>query len=251
MLKRRGYQFDIVYSSWLSRAIESAWYILDSMDTLWLPIIKTWRLNERVYGKLTGLSKSMVAQKYGQTKFQNWRRGCAMRPPKASSFSPNYPVNDMRYQKYVRDLPMSTHESFIRSMDATTFSLHRKFPKTESLKDCMDRTLPYYLDNILPEVTEKGKRVLISSSQNAIRGLLMHMCSISQEDIMKVEIPAGVPILYDLNTKRVTFLQDDDDHLDDERFDKIHIEHDELSTLSSLNGISTKVNMMNATSVPL
>lgn len=221
LLKKYGYEFDVVYTSWLSRAIETAWFILDELDTLWLPIVKTWRLNERMYGKLTGLSKTMVAQRHGKSKFLNWRRGYHHRPPKVSSFSPFYPGNDIRYVKYVRDLRISWRESFIRSMDSQKPCLHRKLPKTESLKDCMERTIPYFLNHIVPEAIEKNKRVLISSSENAIRGLLMHLLNIPPEDIVQLDIPNGVPIVYDMESRKISFLYDDDnvdDNLNEEMF---------------------------------
>ena len=214
-MKKLGYEFDVVYTSWLSRSIETAWFILDELDTLWLPIIKTWRLNERMYGKLTGLSKTMVAQRHGKAKFLNWRRGYHHRPPKVSSFSTFYPGNDIRYQKYVRDLRISIRESFIRSMDSQKLCLHRKLPKTESLKDCMDRTIPYFQHHIVPEAIERNKRVLISSSENAIRGLLMYLLNIPKEEIVNIDIPNGVPIVYDMKTRKVSFIYDEDDSDDD------------------------------------
>jgi len=211
LLKKLGYEFDVVYTSWLSRSIETAWFILDELDTLWLPIIKTWRLNERMYGKLTGLSKTMVAQRHGKSQFVNWRRGYHHRPPKVSSFSPFYPGNDIRYVKYVRDVRISLRESFIRSMDSQKLCMHRKLPKTESLKDCMERTIPYFQHHIVPEAIERNKRVLISSSENAIRGLLMYLLNIPPEDIVQLDIPNGVPIVYDMETRKVSFLHDDGD----------------------------------------
>ena len=152
----------------------------------------------------------MVAQRHGKSKFLNWRRGYHHRPPKVSSFSPFYPGNDIRYVKYVRDLRISWRESFIRSMDSQKPCLHRKLPKTESLKDCMERTIPYFLNHIVPEAIEKNKRVLISSSENAIRGLLMHLLNIPPEDIVQLDIPNGVPIVYDMESRKISFLYDDD-----------------------------------------
>lgn len=195
LLKAHGFEFDIVYTSWLSRAIETAWLVIDELDSLWLPIIKTWRLNERfvdnwsiiwyihshclgvrMYGKLTGLSKQMVKQRHGSEQFKAWRRGYKTPPPKVESFSQHYPGNDPRYQKYLTDLRYSARESIIRSIEKGRITMHRKLPKSESLKDCMDRTIPFFTDRVVPEAIGKGKRVLISSSENAIRGLLMHLC---------------------------------------------------------------------------
>ena len=136
LLRAHGIQFDIVYTSWLSRAIETAWLILDELDSLWLPIVKSWRLNERMYGALTSLSKQMIKQRHGEKQFKAWRRGYDVRPPPASSFSPAYPGNDERYVKYVTDVRYSFRESMIRSLAFGKLQFHKKFPKTESLKDC-------------------------------------------------------------------------------------------------------------------
>lgn len=201
LLKLHGFQFDVVYTSWLSRAIETAWHVLDEMDELWLPLIKTWRLNERMYGVLTGLSKNMVAQRHGEAQFKAWRRGYKTPPPKVSSFSPHYPGNDKRYDKYLNDVRYSAGESLIRTIESGRITLKRKLPKSESLKDCMDRTIPYYTERIVPEALDQGKRVLIASSENAIRGLLMHLCEIPQDQITGLEIPNGLPLIYDLKSK--------------------------------------------------
>lgn len=208
LLKHHGFEFDAVYTSWLSRAIETAWYVMDEMDCLWLPIIKSWRLNERMYGSLTGMSKAMVKQRHGEKQFMSWRRGYAVRPPPVSSFSPQYPGNDVRYNKYLKDVRISLSETFIRSFESKKFSLHRKLPKSESLKDCMERTIPYFTEQIMPEAVEKGKRVLIASSENAIRGLLMHLCEIPKEKIAGLEIPNGLPLIYDMNSKCIKLLDD-------------------------------------------
>ena len=165
-------------------------------------------LNERMYGELTGLSKAMVKQRHGDEQFKAWRRGYAVRPPQCSSFSPIYPGNDQRYRKYLKDLRFSVSESLIRSIEQKEISIHRKLPKSESLKDCMDRTIPYFTETIMPESVEKGKRVLISSSENAIRGLLMHLCEIPEDKISGLEIPNGLPLIYDLNSKCIKLLDD-------------------------------------------
>lgn len=136
----------------------------------------------------SGLSKQMVKQRHGDTQFKAWRRGYSTRPPEVSSFSPHYPGNDRRYLKYLSDIRFSVRESVIRSIEKGQPSLHRKLPKAESLKDCMDRTIPFYKERIYPEALQQGKRVLISSSENAIRGLLMHLCNIPVEMITELEI---------------------------------------------------------------
>jgi len=139
LLKLHGIELDIVYTSWLSRAIETAWLILDELDQLWLPIVKSWRLNERMYGQLTGMSKRGIAERFGNQQFRAWRRGYAVQPPPVDSFDPNYPGNDERYVNYVTDIRVSLFESVMRTLAKGKLQIHRKFPKTESLKDCMSR----------------------------------------------------------------------------------------------------------------
>lgn len=207
LLKRHGIELDVVYTSWLSRAIETAWLLLDELDCLWLPIIKSWRLNERMYGALTGLSKKMIAQRHGEAKFRQWRRSYATRPPEVSSFSAHYPGNDDRYVKYVSDLRVSVRETLIRSLSDRRFKLHRNYPKTESLKDCMSRTIPFFTDTIVPQSIAKGKTVLVASSENAIRGLLMHLCDIPSDRIAEVEIPTGLPLVYNINKRCIQLLE--------------------------------------------
>jgi 2,3-bisphosphoglycerate-dependent phosphoglycerate mutase len=208
LLRLHGFEFDVVYTSWLSRAIETALYVLDELDSLWLPMIKTWRLNERMYGELTGLSKQMVKQRHGERQFKAWRRGFTTRPPAVSSFSQHYPGNDRRYQKYLNDVRFGLRESAIRSIEMGRPTVHRKLPKTESLKDCMDRTIPFFTEKIIPEAVSQGKRVLIASSENAIRGLLMHLCDIPVDKITELEIPNGLPIIFDIKSRCVKLLDD-------------------------------------------
>lgn len=136
-----------------------------------------------MYGRLTGLSKLMVQQRHGDEQFRAWRRGYNTPPPAVSSFSQHYPGNDPRYQKYLTDVRYSFRESTIRSIEKGEFQLHRKLPKSESLKECMERTIPFFTGRIVPEAIDQNKRVLISSSENAIRGLLMYLCDIPKEQI--------------------------------------------------------------------
>ena len=161
-----------------------------------------------MYGELTSLSKQMVKQRHGDKQFKAWRRGFDVKPPKVSSFSPNYPGNDPRYQKYLKDLRYSVRESVIRSIEKGRPTLHRKLPKSESLKDCMQRTIPYFKERIQSDAIDQGKRVLISSSENAIRGLLMHLCEIPESEITGLEIPNGLPLIYDVKSKCVKLLDD-------------------------------------------
>lgn len=208
LLKRFGFEFDVVYTSWLSRAIETAWLVLDELDSTWLPIVKTWRLNERNYGGLTGKSKKMIARVFGDSQFKRWRRGFDVRPPPLHSFSPDFPGNDPRYQKFMTDVRYSLSDSFIRSIEYRRPILTRKFPKTESLRDCNRRTIPFFVRNIMPQAVDQNKRVLIASSENAIRGLLMHLCDIPEDKIAQLNIPNGVPIIYDVISKTVNLIQD-------------------------------------------
>jgi len=213
LLKLHGIELDIVYTSWLSRAIETAWLILDELDQLWLPIVKSWRLNERMYGRLTGMSKRGIAERFGNQQFRAWRRGYAVQPPPVDSFDPNYPGNDERYVNYVTDLRISLFESVIRTLAKGKLQIHRKFPKTESLKDCMARTIPYFTDTIEPSIMQ-GKKVLIASSENAIRGLLMHLCDIPHERIHEISIPNSLPLVYNYRNKCIQVLDDGSDGSD-------------------------------------
>ena len=130
------------------------------------------------------------------------------RPPPVSSFSQHYPGNDERYAKYMKDVRYSVSETLIRSIESGRVSLQRKIPKSESLKDCMDRTIPYFTEQIYPQAAEHGKRVLVSSSENAIRGLLMHLCAIPEDRVTELEIPNGLPIIFDIKSKCVKLLDD-------------------------------------------
>ena len=215
ILKLHGIEFDVVYTSWLSRAIETAWLVLDELNLLWLPLIKSWRLNERMYGALTGMSKKGIAEKYGFSQFKAWRRGYAVRPPEVSLFSMYYPGNDDRYMKYIKDMRISLSQTLFRSFFNKKFEIHRKFPQSESLKDCMRRTIPYYTDVIVPDSVMKGKRVLVASSENAIRGLLMHLCDIPTDRIHEIDIPNSVPLVYDLKKKCIYILDDGEETEED------------------------------------
>jgi bisphosphoglycerate-dependent phosphoglycerate mutase family 1 len=161
-----------------------------------------------MYGALTGLSKKMVAQQYGENLMQEWRHSYDTPPPALTSFSPFYPGNDERYVNYVKDVPISIFETVVRSLANRKFELHYQLPKTESLKNSMERTIPYFKNVIYPESIMKGKRVLIASSENAIRGLLMHLCDIPPESVPEIEIPTGLPMIYDFNLKCIKLLDD-------------------------------------------
>lgn len=209
LLKQYGFEFDVVYTSWLTRAIETAWLIMEQLDTQWLPIVKSWRLNERHYGALTGKSKKMIGNIYGQEQLKKWRRGFDIAPPPSSSYSFHYPGNDYRRTKYVKDLRISFTETFTRSLEAKKLVIHRKFPKSESLKMCMERTIPFYTQKIVPEAVDQGKRVLITSHENAIRGILMHLCEIPVEHMNELHIPNGLPLVYNVRRRCISLLDDE------------------------------------------
>lgn len=208
ILKLHGFEFDVVYTSWLQRAIETAWYAMDELDDQWLPMVKSWRLNERMYGALTGKSKQMIANEYGEDQLKKWRRGFKIQPPPVSSYSLNYPGNDYKRTKYVKDLPISLSETINRSIEARKLQIHRKFPKAESLHNCMQRSIPFYTQRIVPEAVNKGKRVLVTSHENAIRGILMHLCDIPEEAMNQLHLPNGLPLVYNVKRKCITLLDD-------------------------------------------
>jgi 2,3-bisphosphoglycerate-dependent phosphoglycerate mutase len=161
-----------------------------------------------MYGALTGKSKKRVANEYGDDQLKRWRRGYAIRPPPTSYYSLNYPGNDERRTKHFDDLRVSWRQTISRSLEQRRLVVHRKFPRTESLKDCMDRSIPFYTDQIYREAVKKGKRVLITSHENAIRGILMHLCSIPEEAMNQLHLPNGLPLVYNVKGKCITLLDD-------------------------------------------
>jgi len=181
--------------------------VLVELDAMHLPIHKSWRLNERMYGSLTGLSKKNTRTVYGDVQFKKWRRSYNTRPPAVSSFSQHYPGNDQRYVDNVVDVRWSAKESLIRSLESGKLRLHRKLPRHESLKDCMDRTIPYWVHAIEQDAISQGKSVLVASSENAIRGLLMHLLRIPKEEIVNIEIPTGLPLVFDTRHRCLKLLE--------------------------------------------
>jgi 2,3-bisphosphoglycerate-dependent phosphoglycerate mutase len=175
LLREQGFDFDICYTSVLTRAIRTLWTVLDEMDRRWLPVIKDWRLNERSYGGLEGLNKAETAEKHGLDQVMIWRRSFDIPPPSLTAGDERYPVNDPRY----RNLPKEI------------------VPLTESLKDTIARVQPYWEVEIAPRI-KAGERVLISAHGNSLRSLVKHLDGISDEAIPSVEIPTGNPLVYDL-----------------------------------------------------
>ena len=175
MLQSR-YVFDLAHTSVLKRAIRTLWLALDEMDLTWIPEYKSWRLNERHYGALQGLNKLETVQRYGEEQVKIWRRSYDIRPPALSPDDPRAPHHDPRYKDLRTEEP----------------------PLTECLKDTVDRVLPYWKDTIAPDV-RAGKRVLIASHGNSLRALVMYLDKIPQDKIVELNIPTGIPLVYELN----------------------------------------------------
>jgi len=175
-LKKAGYEFDVAYTSVLRRAIRTLWHIQDTMDLMWLPVVHSWRLNERHYGALTGLNKAETAAKYGDEQVHIWRRSYDVRPPLLEPSNELNPKNDQRYSK----------------LNATDI------PLGECLKDNVERVLPLWNESIAPAL-KAGKRVLIVAHGNSIRSLIKYLDQMSDEAIMEVNVPNGVPFIYELD----------------------------------------------------
>ncbi|MBN2185112.1 MAG: 2,3-diphosphoglycerate-dependent phosphoglycerate mutase [Candidatus Krumholzibacteriota bacterium] len=178
LLKAEGYSFDIAFTSVLRRAIRTLWIVLEELDLIWIPCEHSWRLNERHYGSLQGKSKSDTAVKCGETQLRLWRRSYAEKPPSLERTDPRYPGGDPRY----------------KNLDK------KSIPVTESLKDTYERVLPYWNSVIAPAV-EDGKKVLISAHGNSLRALVKYLDKISDDDITGLEIPTGIPLVYELDGK--------------------------------------------------
>ena len=176
LLRERGYRFDLAFTSYLKRAIRTLWLALDELDQMWLPTQKTWRLNERHYGGLTGLDKAETAAKYGDAQVKVWRRSYDVRPPALPPGEPSNPANDPRY-------------------DALEPA---QKPSTESLADTVTRFLPCWNELVAPAL-RAGKRVLIAAHGNSLRALVKHLDRKSAEEIVEVNIPTGVPLVYELD----------------------------------------------------
>jgi 2,3-bisphosphoglycerate-dependent phosphoglycerate mutase len=178
LLREGGYAFDVAHASLLKRAIRTLWITLDAMDLMWIPLHKNWRLNERHYGALQGLNKAETAAKYGDEQVLVWRRSFADPPPPLDPEDPRHPGHDRRY----RDLAPE------------------ELPLTESLKDTIARFLPYWHRNVVPDL-KAGERVLIAAHGNSLRALVKHLDGTSDEDIVNLNIPTGIPLVYELDDK--------------------------------------------------
>ena len=176
LLKEEGYSFDIAYTSVLKRAIRTLWITLDEMDLMWIPVHRSWRLNERHYGALQGLNKSETAEKYGDEQVLIWRRSYDIRPPLLERTDERYPGLDPKYG----------------GIDSS------ELPVAECLKDTVARFLPYWHDTIAPTVRE-GKKVLIAAHGNSLRALVKYLDHVPDSEILKLNIPTGIPLVYELD----------------------------------------------------
>lgn len=176
VLRENGFSFDLCYTSVLKRAIRTLWLTQEEMDLCWLPVEKSWRLNERHYGALQGLNKSETAKKFGEEQVFVWRRSYDIPPPALTVEDPRHPSKDRRYA----------------SLSAS------ELPLTESLKLTIDRTLPFWFDEIAPMVSA-NRRVLVCAHGNSLRGLVKYLDQMSDEAITKLNIPTGVPLVYELS----------------------------------------------------
>jgi 2,3-bisphosphoglycerate-dependent phosphoglycerate mutase len=175
-LKKEGFEFDLTYTSVLKRAIRTLWIALDEMDRLWLPVKRDWRLNERHYGGLTGLDKSETAARHGEEQVKIWRRSYDTPPPPMAKDDPRHPTKDLRYKN----------------------ADQRLLPSGESLKDTVARFLPLWNEELAPEI-KAGKKLLIAAHGNSLRALIQHLEKMTPEQIMEVNVPTGIPLLYELD----------------------------------------------------
>jgi 2,3-bisphosphoglycerate-dependent phosphoglycerate mutase len=176
LLKNEGLTFDVAYSSLLKRAIRTLWLVQDELDLLWLPVHRSWRLNERHYGALQGLNKAETAARHGEAQVKIWRRSYDIRPPALTVDDPQFPGHDPRYAG------LSASE----------------LPLTECLKDTVARFLPYWHDAIAPAI-RGGQRVIVAAHGNSLRALVKYLDGISDEDIVELNIPTGIPLVYELD----------------------------------------------------
>jgi len=176
LLKREGYAFDIAYTSVLKRAIRTLWIALDAMDLMWLPVVHSWRLNERHYGALQGLDKAETAARFGEQQVLVWRRAYAIAPDPLPPGDPRSAGNDPRYRHLKPE----------------------EIPATECLKDTVARVVPFWKDSIAPALS-RGRRVLVAAHGNSLRALIKYLDNVSDDDIVGVNIPTARPLVYELD----------------------------------------------------
>jgi 2,3-bisphosphoglycerate-dependent phosphoglycerate mutase len=176
LLKKHGLRVDVAFTSVLKRAIRTLWIVLDEMDLMWIPVFRDWRLNERHYGALQGLNKLETAKKYGEAQVKEWRRSYDVRPPALETDDPRHPSHDPRYRHLIRE----------------------QLPSTECLKDTVSRLLPCWLESIAPLV-RSGQNILLAGHGNSLRALVKYIDNISYADIANINIPTGIPLVYELD----------------------------------------------------
>ena len=176
LMSEQKFEFDVAYTSVLKRALRTLWIALDEMDELWIPVHRSWRLNERHYGALQGLNKAETASAHGEAQVKIWRRSYDIPPPPLTEEDPRHPSHDRRYASLAPS----------------------ELPLTESLKDTVGRFLPYWHETIAPEI-KAGKRVLIAAHGNSLRALVKYLDNVSEQEIVELNIPTGIPLVYQLN----------------------------------------------------
>lgn len=176
LLKAEGYDFDVAYTSVLKRAIRTLWHVLDEMDRTWLPVVHNWRLNERHYGGLQGLNKAETAKQYGEAQVMQWRRSYDVPPPALEANDPRSERADVRYAKLQPE----------------------QIPLTECLKDTVERVIPFWNESMAPAI-KSGKRIVVTAHGNSIRALVKYLDNIADDEIVGVNIPNGIPLVYELD----------------------------------------------------
>ena len=177
LMAAERFEFDVAYTSLLKRAVRTLWIALDEMDMMWIPVHKSWRLNERHYGALQGLNKAETAAQHGEAQVKIWRRSYDIPPPPLADNDPDHPSHDRRYTSSIPD---------------------DQIPSAESLKDTVARFIPYWESTIAPDI-KAGKHVLIAAHGNSLRALVKHLENMSDEQIVELNIPTGIPLVYQLN----------------------------------------------------
>ena len=175
-LKQAGFTFDVAYTSVLKRAIKTLFFIQEELDLHWIPVTKTWRLNERMYGGLQGLNKSETAAKHGEAQVKVWRRAYDIPPPPMSDDNPELPEKDPKYAAFDKAI----------------------MPKTECLKDTVDRFLPFWHDEVVPAL-KSNKKVMIAAHGNSLRALVKYLDKVPESEIVELNIPTGIPLVYELD----------------------------------------------------
>ena len=176
ILKKNGYTFDLAYTSVLKRAIRTLWIALHEMDLMWIPVYKSWKLNERHYGALQGLNKAETAEKYGDEQVHKWRRYVDVRPPELLKTDDRYPGKELKYKELREE----------------------NIPTTENLEDTIKRVMEQWFEEIAPKIKE-GKEVIISAHGNTLRALVKYLDNISSDNIVSLNIPTGIPLVYELD----------------------------------------------------